>query len=129
VILDASAAVELLLRTDAGQRVAKALEGRSIEAPDILFPEIASTLTALVKRGVVGDRRADQAIALLSRLPATVFPARELIGAVWALRHNFTAHDATYVALAQTLNQPLLTLDARLARATAQFTSVPIQYI
>ena len=40
-----------------------------------------------------------------------------LLPLMWRLRHNATAYDAAYLALAATLDAPLLTLDASLARA------------
>ena len=39
------------------------------------------------------------------------------MGRVWDMRENLTAYDAAYVVLAEALNAPLVTTDARLARA------------
>jgi predicted nucleic acid-binding protein len=40
-----------------------------------------------------------------------------LAGRIWKLRHDLTAYDAAYVALAEALDSPLVTMDARLAQA------------
>jgi predicted nucleic acid-binding protein len=47
----------------------------------------------------------------------TRYPHAALLSRVWELRENFTAYDAVYIALAETLEAPLVTTDARLARA------------
>jgi predicted nucleic acid-binding protein len=47
-----------------------------------------------------------------------------LLPRVWALRRNFSAYDAVYVALAEVLEATLLTHDRRLATAARQHVSV-----
>jgi predicted nucleic acid-binding protein len=49
--------------------------------------------------------------------PIRRYPHTALLDRIWALRHNLTAYDAAYVALAEALGAPLLTCDARLAAA------------
>jgi predicted nucleic acid-binding protein len=46
---------------------------------------------------------------------------------MWSLRHNITAYDAAYVALAESLDVPLLTRDRRLAKSSGH--AARIEYI
>ena len=71
-------------------------------------------------RSGVSDRdgtAAQQAIDDLASWPAARVDHRPLLERAWDLRHSLTAADALYVALAEALQVPLLTLDKRLARA------------
>ncbi len=68
--------------------------------------------------GTLSQDRARLALNRLSTLRITRYPHTSLIERIWELRHNLTAYDATYIALAETLGAPLVTTDARLARAS-----------
>jgi predicted nucleic acid-binding protein len=72
------------------------------------------------------DARAGQALALYAELPLQRFPHTPLLGRVFSLRENFTAYDAVYVALAEGLDAPLHTADARLARAARAHTELAV---
>ncbi len=121
MVIDASAAVELLLGGARGQEVADALGAAggspTLHAPDLLDLEVAQAFRRLVTGGVVSDPRATGSIRLLDRLPIRRHPAQAVLPRVWALRHNLSAYDAAYVALAEALACPLMTCDARLAGA------------
>ena len=67
--------------------------------------------------GTLTDTRFRQAVDDLLALPLTRFPAGRLMVRAFELRANLTAYDAAYVALAEGLGCPLVTADARLARA------------
>jgi predicted nucleic acid-binding protein len=54
----------------------------------------------------------------LADLPLTRYPHGLLLPRIWDLRHNLTAYDAVYVALAEALRAPLVTRDHRLAGAS-----------
>jgi predicted nucleic acid-binding protein len=119
IVLDASAAIELLLVTDVGKRVARRLRSseESIYAPELLDVEVAHALRRQTLTGRLTLERGRLAIVDLSDLPIIRYPHRDLLPSIWALRHNFTAYDAAYVALAEALGAPLLTSDRRLAAA------------
>jgi predicted nucleic acid-binding protein len=57
-----------------------------------------------------------QFLAVLAALPAERYPHAPLLGRVWELRHNFTAYDATYIALAEATGAVLYTGDENLAK-------------
>ena len=71
----------------------------------------------LVARGAVGAEVADGAVRQWGRLGVRRLAVHWLNERIWALRHNLSAYDASYVALAEALNCPLLTADVRLAGA------------
>jgi predicted nucleic acid-binding protein len=116
IVVDASAVIAALVASPRNVD----LEGRiggagSLHVPHLLDTEISSALRGLVRgRALSADRAAD-ALADLNRLPLVRYPAFPLAGRVWELRRNFTAYDATYLALAEALDAPLLTCDRKLA--------------
>ncbi len=77
-----------------------------------------SVLRRWERRGEISTVRAQQALQDLAALPIIRYPASAVIDRVWKLRHNLTAYDAQYVALAQKLPAQLLTTDERMAAAT-----------
>ena len=118
MVLDASAAVELLLQTPGGARLAERLEaGGSIHVPHLLDIEVANALRRLVRIGLLRNRDAAQALQDLADLEMHRHSHTHLLDAIWKRRHNLTAYDATYVVLATALGQTLVTGDARLAAA------------
>jgi len=119
IVLDASAAIDWLLQTSAGQRVEKRISSRneSLHAPHLLDLEVAQVLRRLVREGSLPLRRADEAIDDLVDLRVTRYPHFVLLPRVWQLRHNFSAYDAAYLALAEKLGAALVTRDSRLASA------------
>jgi len=88
-----------------------------LDAPHLIDLEIASTFRRLEAAGRVSSRRALVALDDLTALPLERHPAATLLPRIWQLRRILTAYDASYVALAEALDVPLLTTDARLARA------------
>lgn len=89
---------------------------RRAAAPDLLNAEVAHALRRLEAAGLVPSERAAAAIARLADAPVQRLRTSHLTTAIWSLRHNLTAYDATYVALARELGCPLVTTDARLTR-------------
>ncbi len=116
-VLDASAAVELLLGTAAGRQVAEALRGEVVAAPAHLDAEVLSALGRLARAGEVVEGRVADSLVELARAPIHRFPLAPLLTAAWDLRSNLTLRDALYVALAQRLGATVVTADRRLAGA------------
>jgi predicted nucleic acid-binding protein len=117
IVLDASAAVDWLLQTAAGQRIETRIysRGESLYAPHLLDLEVAQVLRRLERQTTISAQRADQAIQDLQDLRLTRYPHFVFLPHIWRLRHNLSAYDAAYVALTQELGATLLTRDARLA--------------
>lgn len=93
------------------------LTAEHLAAPHLLPVEVANIL----RRSVLGsDLSADTAAmahADLLALRLELFPYAPFAPRVWELRENVTAYDAWYVALAESLEADLATLDLRLSRA------------
>lgn len=131
LVVDASALTELVLARPAGEVVGEHLAGHGfpLHAPHLVDVEVLSALRRLVSSGEATADRAGDAIADLLDLPIERYPHDILVPRVWQLRENFSAYDASYIALAEAVADepvPLLTADARLARAIADLLDVPV---
>jgi predicted nucleic acid-binding protein len=117
IVVDASAALEVLLNTRAARPVADRLfgQGESLHAPHLIDVEVAQVLRRLHRRGEIDRTRAAQALEDLSDLPLTRYPHQVLLPRIWGLRDNATAYDAAYLALAEALDAVLVTCDGALA--------------
>ena len=114
IVVDASAAVLGLLND--GEARAK-LRDEAVVCPHLADSEVAQALRAQVLRGEVGTVDATHAIEVWGRLGIERVGVQGLLGRIWELRDNVSAYDATYVAVAEALDAPLVTADGRLARA------------
>lgn len=88
--------------------------------PHLCPVEVTSALRGLVLGRKVSEERATRALAGLAILPATRHPVEPLLSRAWALRHNLTAYDAVYVALAESLDATLITADGKLDSAAVR---------
>ena len=131
LVVDASALTELLLGRRSGEIVGEHLARHrfALHAPHLVDVEVLSALRRLVASGEATAERAAGAIADLLDLPIERYAHDILVPRIWQLRENFSAYDASYVALAEGVADepvPLLTADARLARAVATHAEVPV---
>ncbi len=120
IVLDASAVIEMLLRTPIGDQVEAriTLRRESLHAPHLIDLEVAQVLRRFVVAGAIAPARGEEAIEDLRDLALVRYPHEMLLERVWQLRDNFTAYDAAYVALAEELEAPLLTCDRKLASSS-----------
>ena len=117
MVLDASGAVELLLNTAPGRRLAGRLanEDEFVHVPHLIDLEIAQVLRRYAMHGALDDRAGATALQRWRELDVERYPHEPLLGRVWQLRANVSAYDAIYVALAEALSTVLVTGDRRLA--------------
>ena len=87
-------------------------------APELVLAEASNILRRLELAGRLSRFEASSAHAGLLRLNLDLFPFAPFADRVWALRGNLTSYDAWYVAIAEALDYPLVTLDQRLGRAS-----------
>ncbi len=127
-MVDASTIVQVLLRfprSDAAETYVFDPAERQA-APDLVNAEVLHVLRGLEREGTIDAATSAAAVETLMQLPIARFPTASLIDRAWALRDNFTAYDAMYVALAEAIETRLVTTDARLARAVRDHAGVEV---
>jgi predicted nucleic acid-binding protein len=119
IVVDASALLEVLLRTSASAQLAERLFAprETLHAPHLIDLEVAQVLRRYAMTGQLNATRGRQALEDLVDFPLLRYPHDLLLPRIWTLRNKLTAYDAAYVALAEALHAPLLTRDSALAMA------------
>lgn len=117
IVVDSSVVVAALVDDDeVGTWAEDVLDGEA-GAPHLMPVEVAHVLRRMERKDEISGDVAALAHDDLLAVRAELFPYAALGRRVWELRHTVTPYDAWYVALAEELDVPLVTLDARLARA------------
>lgn len=118
IVLDASVVVELLTNGPLADSLRRDLarQDNSFIVPHLLDVEVVSALKRLTAGQRIDSHRSEQLLMGLALLPAERYPHTPLLGRMWELRHNFTACDAAYIALAEATNSALYTSDAKLCK-------------
>lgn len=98
----------------------------TLVAPEVVDLEFVHALRGLVFGEKLSQDRAVMALSAFEELPIQRYPHRAFLRRIWQLRANVTAYDAAYVALAEFLECPLVTGDARLASAPGIRCSVEV---
>ncbi len=119
LVIDASVLVAALVNSgDEGRWAEYAVAGDVIASPELALAETTNILRRLELAGEISRFEAAAAQADLMKLDIVLFPFAPFAERVWALRSNLTSYDAWYVALAEALGCPLLTLDRKLSNAS-----------
>jgi predicted nucleic acid-binding protein len=119
VVVDSSVLIAALL--DAGPPGAWAeqiIAAGSLHAPELALAEATNILRRLERTKQISVPEAAAALEDLMQLDIQLFSFEPFAARIWELRHNVTSYDAWYVAIAEALDLPLATLDARLSRTT-----------
>ena len=118
-VLDASAVVELVLGTRSGMEILRRISDPqlSLHGPELVDIEVLGVLRRYELADMIPPDRVACAIDNLSDLDMRRHPHGPLLSRIWSWRYNLTSYDAAYVTLAEVLDAPLLTTDARLAGA------------
>ncbi|MEO8094530.1 MAG: type II toxin-antitoxin system VapC family toxin [Pseudolysinimonas sp.] len=118
LVVDASSIVMLLTEpSTSAQQVADRVAGSQPHAPDHLPVEVTNVIRRYRKASLLTATEARLTLDAFWAIPIELWPLEVLRERVWELGDNLTAYDAAYVALAERLDAPLLTADARIARA------------
>jgi predicted nucleic acid-binding protein len=127
VVVDTSAVIGALAGRPPSVEVMERLAGDSdLSAPYLLDVEFLHALRRLVLDDQLSEDRAADARTDFAALAITRYEHTVVADRVWELRHSLTAYDATFVALAELLDAPLVTFDGRLARAAGHHATVEL---
>ena len=128
IVLDASAALELLLNSASGRLIAQEIINRNttLHAPHLVDLEIVQALRRYVISGEIQESRAATAINHWLALDVARYPHEPFVKSIWQYRNNLTAYDAAYVALAKVLKATLFTCDRALAEISAMDTTIEV---
>jgi predicted nucleic acid-binding protein len=119
IVVDASAAVTMFLNLgpNAGRVRNRRRQAKEVHIPHLFDVEVLHVLRRYSLRGDLSGKQSRLILSLLREMKAVRYPHALLAARIWEMRENLTAYDATYVALAEVLDAPLLTMEARLAQA------------
>ncbi len=118
IVVDASVLANVVGDDGAdGDRARELLIGQELSVPDLVDVEVVSVLRRRWLAKTMTARRFAAAVEDLGALPADRYPILPFMRRAYELRANVSAYDATYVALAEQLDCPLVTADRRLAAA------------
>jgi predicted nucleic acid-binding protein len=117
IVLDASAAVELVLATPPGAAVAQRLRGEAVHTPAHFDVEVIGAIRRAVTRELINDHEGLVAVADFQSLQLRRWPTKPFVQRAYQLRSTHTVADGVYIAVAEGLAAPLITCDRRLAQS------------
>ena len=127
IVVDASAVIDVLVPERADPTLTERLRGDgNLHAPHLVDVEVTHVLRRLVASGELSSDRASDARVDAAELRIQRYPHRPLLERAWELRNYLSVYDAVYVALAELLEAPLVTCDARLARASGHTAAIEL---
>lgn len=128
IVVDASALADMLLQVPSARSVTDRLlaTGQTLHSPQVIDLEILQVLRRLALQGGERAVRASEALADFGVVRIVRYGHELLRQRIWELRANVTAYDAAYLALAELLDCPLVTRDARLARVPGHRVAVEV---
>ena len=127
VVVDSSVLVESLVGVRSeGEWAESALAADARAAPELALAEASNVLRRLELAGEISRLEATSAHRDLLRLDLELVPFAPYAERIWALRGHLTSYDAWYVALAEALDCPLMTLDRRLSRASGPTCEITV---
>ncbi len=111
IVVDASAFLELLLRTEVGVAVERLLLGDAAATPHLFDAEVLHRLVGFGKRRVLAEYEVESAVADLRDAPIARIDHRPLLGRALEMSTALSGYDALYSALAEDSGGRLVTGD------------------
>ena len=125
--VDASVLVAALVDSGpTGAWAESVVAAHTLAGPELVLVETGNILRRLERAGDISRLEATAAYRDLLRLDLTLFPFAPFAERIWELRSNLTGYDAWYVAVAEALDCPLITLDLKLGRAAGPHCDVVV---
>jgi predicted nucleic acid-binding protein len=125
IIVDTSAFVDVLVDEEPRRGLAERMaDDGDLQAPHLVDVEFVHALRRLVLERKITEARAEDGLVDFDSLSIRRYPHVQLRDRIWQLRANFSAYDAAFVALAEALEAPLVTIDKRLGRAASRLVAV-----
>lgn len=125
-VLDACALAEFLGSQNCDPALYKRIRTGVIFAPAIIDLETLNTIHKWVRRGSMTVETADGFAENVRDIPIARSGHQPLLPRIWQLRHSITTYDAAYVALAEELDIPLVTCDAKLGGANSHHAKIEV---
>jgi predicted nucleic acid-binding protein len=127
LVVDTSAVLEAIAARDPAPGLVERLaEDGDLHGPHLLDTELLHALRRMSLKNQISDERAEDALSDFAELALVRYSHQPFNDRVWELRHNITAYDATFIALAEALSAPLITCDARLAAAPGHSATIEL---
>jgi predicted nucleic acid-binding protein len=127
LVVDTSAVLEALAARDPAPGLIERLaEDGDLHGPHLIDTEMLHALRRMSMSDQISNDRAEDARSDFASLALVRYSHQPLSDRVWELRHNVTAYDATFIALAEALAAPLITCDARLASAPGHSAQIEL---
>jgi len=126
IVLDASAAVELVLATPPGAAVVRRVRGETVHTPAHFDVEVIGAIRRAVARRLITDHEGLVTVADFQSLPLRRWPIKPFVQRAYQLRSTHTVADGMYVALAEGLAAPLITCDGRLAQSHGHHAEIEL---
>jgi predicted nucleic acid-binding protein len=127
LVVDTSAVLDALAaREPSPALIARLADDGDLHAPHLIDTEVLHALRRMSMTREITEERAADARRDFTDLAIVRYPHHPLSDRVWELRHNLSAYDATFIALAETVEAPLITCDARIASAPGHAAVVEV---
>jgi predicted nucleic acid-binding protein len=128
IVVDCAAVVDALTAVEGADALRARMAGEELHAPHLIDYEVVSALRGLTLGGRLTEGRAQDALTDFHDLAVERWPASDALRRrAFQLRHNLSACDSAYVVLAEALECPLLTRDARISRASGHSAQVEVR--
>jgi predicted nucleic acid-binding protein len=124
IVADASALVDFLIGNMSSSLDKKEFRASLVYAPDLIINEAISALTRLWRNETISNSLYREALEDLTNIPAKIISSRSLIKSMPPKLGHISAYDAAYVCLAENLQIPFYTTDAKLSKVAQKYCDV-----
>lgn len=124
IVADASALVDFLIGNMSSSLDKKEFRASLVYAPDLIINEAISALTRLWRNETISNSLYREALEDLTTIPAKIISSRSLIKSMPTKLGHISAYDAAYVCLAENLQIPFYTTDAKLSKVAQKYCEV-----